>query len=475
MSEARPEEPSPAETWLPERALVVGLARSGLAAAGALAGRGVRVVAADRSPDVDAGRLGDLGVELRPRNGGGGVARRDGTRGQEPGRTGRVAARRRRSLAWHPRLERGRARLPPLARRLPPHRRHGHEREDDDHGAARRDPARSRPPGRGRRQCRPRPHRCCPGRRGGLVDRVRALELPARGRPHARLRRRRAPQPRARPSRPARQLRRVPRREAPHLRAGAREGRPARLRDRGNRVLRRRPVARRAADPRPPQPGERSRRDRRSPRRGRARGRDRAGATHVPRRPAPARVGARAARRPLGQRLEGDEHRRRPPWRRRLRRAAAPDPRGLAQGRGFRPLRAGAAGQRPLDLSRRRRERRARRRPRRRRPGVRPRRRTSPPRSRAPPPTRSPATSSCSRRPARATTSSRTSRNAATRSGASSRSCRDEAEASTSSSGICSCSSRRRSSSSGSSWCTARPRAPPRSATPTRSASSRSS
>ena len=54
-----------ADAWLPGRALVVGLARSGRAAAAALAGRGVRVVAADRSADADAGRLGDLGVELR--------------------------------------------------------------------------------------------------------------------------------------------------------------------------------------------------------------------------------------------------------------------------------------------------------------------------------------------------------------------------------------------------------------------------
>jgi len=59
------DDPSAAEAWFPARALVVGLARSGLAAAIALAGRGVQVVAADRSPDVDAGRLGDLGVELR--------------------------------------------------------------------------------------------------------------------------------------------------------------------------------------------------------------------------------------------------------------------------------------------------------------------------------------------------------------------------------------------------------------------------
>jgi UDP-N-acetylmuramoylalanine--D-glutamate ligase len=61
----RPEESSPTEAWLPRKALVVGLARSGLAAADALAQRGVQVVAADRSPDLDAGRLDGLGVELR--------------------------------------------------------------------------------------------------------------------------------------------------------------------------------------------------------------------------------------------------------------------------------------------------------------------------------------------------------------------------------------------------------------------------
>jgi UDP-N-acetylmuramoylalanine--D-glutamate ligase len=65
LSGPRPEESSPDEAWLPRRALVVGLARSGLAAAAALAARGVQVVAADRSPDVDAGRLRELGVELR--------------------------------------------------------------------------------------------------------------------------------------------------------------------------------------------------------------------------------------------------------------------------------------------------------------------------------------------------------------------------------------------------------------------------
>ncbi|MHB8470035.1 MAG: Mur ligase family protein [Gaiellaceae bacterium] len=53
------------EAWLPDRALVVGLARSGHAAALALARRGVAVVAADRSPDAAAGRLAEAGVEVR--------------------------------------------------------------------------------------------------------------------------------------------------------------------------------------------------------------------------------------------------------------------------------------------------------------------------------------------------------------------------------------------------------------------------
>jgi UDP-N-acetylmuramoylalanine--D-glutamate ligase len=49
---------------LPRRVLVVGLARSGEAAVLALARRGVEVVAADRSPDVETGRLVYAGVEV---------------------------------------------------------------------------------------------------------------------------------------------------------------------------------------------------------------------------------------------------------------------------------------------------------------------------------------------------------------------------------------------------------------------------
>jgi UDP-N-acetylmuramoylalanine--D-glutamate ligase len=52
-------------SWLPRRALVLGLAVTGEAAALALAARGVEVVVADRSPDADPGRLAGTGVEVR--------------------------------------------------------------------------------------------------------------------------------------------------------------------------------------------------------------------------------------------------------------------------------------------------------------------------------------------------------------------------------------------------------------------------
>jgi len=60
-----PGRPTAEAAWLPRRALVVGLARSGRAAGLALARRGVQVVAADRSAAADPGRLAQAGVELR--------------------------------------------------------------------------------------------------------------------------------------------------------------------------------------------------------------------------------------------------------------------------------------------------------------------------------------------------------------------------------------------------------------------------
>ncbi len=55
----------PSEPTLPERVLVLGLARSGEAAALALARRGVRVLGVDRDAALDAGRLREAGVEVR--------------------------------------------------------------------------------------------------------------------------------------------------------------------------------------------------------------------------------------------------------------------------------------------------------------------------------------------------------------------------------------------------------------------------
>ena len=71
-----------------------------------------------------------------------------------------------------------------------------------------------------------------------------------------------------------------------------------------------------------------------------------AGAAHVPRRRAPARARGRDRRRPLRQRLEGDEHRRRAPCADGVRRAAPPDPRRPRQGRELGGARAGRSPQR---------------------------------------------------------------------------------------------------------------------------------
>ena len=124
---------------------------------------------------------------------------------------------------------------------------------------------------RGRRQRRPSAH---VSRRVGLaggVGRLRALVVPARRRRDAASARRRPAQPRARPPRPARLIRGVCGREAPHLRAagcGGHGGRPTRIRldprrSASSQLCSGRRASRRAARPRPAQPRERRRGDRR--------------------------------------------------------------------------------------------------------------------------------------------------------------------------------------------------------------------
>ena len=85
------------------------------------------------------------------------------------------------------------------------------------------------------------------------------------------------------------------------------------------------------------------------------------GAPGVPGRRAPPRARGRDRRRPLRQRLEGDEHRRRAARARRVRRAAPRHPRRLAEGRGLRAARRSDAGVGPRRVPHRRGGGRARR------------------------------------------------------------------------------------------------------------------
>ena len=122
------------------------------------------------------------------------------------------------------------------------------------------------------------------------------------------------------------------------------------------------------AEPRPraAQPRERRRRDRGRARARRRRRADRRGAADVPGRPAPARAGRRGRRRPLRQRLEGDE--RRAPRCARLPRSTrrcTSSLGGSRQGRELRAARRSRSGPRDGGRARRRGGRRARRRARR--------------------------------------------------------------------------------------------------------------
>ena len=245
------------------RVLVVGLARSGVAAAEALLAAGAQVVGFDRNEALDTGRLRELRCRNSPRTRGGDAATGDRSRREEPGGPGRDAAGPGRARACRPRLERDRAR-----RAAPPEpdpRRHGDERQDDDDASfSARFPGGGPPVEVAGNVGRPLTSLVGDASAGGL-GRVRAVVVPARGRRDAAAARRRPPQPRAGPPRPARHIRRVRRHEAPDLRApggGRHRGRPSGVRlDPRRRTPGRlrgdRRASRRAAHPRAAQPRER--------------------------------------------------------------------------------------------------------------------------------------------------------------------------------------------------------------------------
>ena len=248
---ARPRPPLPPGPWL-----VVGLARSGVAAALALRARGEEVRGVDRGQPPGAAVLRDAGVEvelgtdgLAALHGAHAVVKSPGVPREAPV----IAAARERGIPVLGELE--------LGWRLVPNeldRGDGHERQDDDGRAARPHPPRGGPArGRGRQR------RHAAGLAGGRArarrrDRLRGVVVPARGHARVRARGRRAAEPRARPPRPPRHARGLPRRQAAGLRAAGQRRRrrraarpghrgPGRLR--APRVLRRR-RRRRAGRPR---------------------------------------------------------------------------------------------------------------------------------------------------------------------------------------------------------------------------------
>ena len=247
-----------------------------------------------------------------------------------PGRSRRAAARRGGEGARRAGLVGARARLAAAgADRRALRRGHRHERQVDDDRAARRDLPRGRPRRRGGREHR---HAADLGCVGGL-GRLRGLVVPARGRPRVRLRRRRAAQPRARSHRSPRHASRpTATRSCASSSVPPLPSSPA---DSGLEG-----IEFSADDELPAEPLIRGAHNRENAAAATAAARATGVADDaiaealrdVPRRPPPARADRRGRRRPLRQRLEGDQRRRRAQGARRVRRRArAPDPRRLAR------------------------------------------------------------------------------------------------------------------------------------------------
>ena len=214
-----------------KRAVVLGMARSGQAAAALLERNGVEVVRVDRElgNDEDVSLLEGADVLVK-----------------SPGVPALERARRGRAIPIWSEVE--------LAAHYLPNPILGvtgtNGKTTTSSGSARCSAPRARGRGRGQRRAGDRRRRGAARR----LDRLRALELPARGRPRAPPAGRRADQPRARPPRPPRDLRGVPRREAADLREpgrGGHRGRAARVRGAGQG----RRVEFTADDPLPAEPG----------------------------------------------------------------------------------------------------------------------------------------------------------------------------------------------------------------------------
>ena len=142
----------------------------------------MEVVVADRSPDADAGRLAEIGVEVHL-----GTEEESLLEGVElvvkspgvPAASPLAAAARARGIPIWSEVELGYR----LLHGNPLRRRHGHERQDDDDRAARRDRSPPRDGSTRSQATSDRPLTEVAGRsQARSTGRLRALELPARGR-----------------------------------------------------------------------------------------------------------------------------------------------------------------------------------------------------------------------------------------------------------------------------------------------------
>ena len=205
--------------------LVVGLARSGVAAAHVLAGLGERVIGTDArvvGDDVRAALVA-AGVEVRDGEEGADLLAGISDRRQEPRGAARGAGRRRgarRRAAGHRRGGAGMA-----AARARVHRPHRLQRQDDDGRADRAHPPHGRAARRRGGQRRHRAGLAAGHARAGDGGGLRGLVVPARGHRGLRARGRGAAQPRRGPPGSPRHVRRVPGGEA---RACSRTSRRAR-------------------------------------------------------------------------------------------------------------------------------------------------------------------------------------------------------------------------------------------------------
>ena len=202
--------------------LIVGLARSGVAAALVLRARGEEVIGCDAGPpgtpalDDAAERLSAAGVEVHLDASGDALAARAGTLIKSPGvpqNAPVVAAAR---AGGVPVVRGARARLAAVGERI--RGGDGHQWQDDDHRVDRPYSPRGGSAGRGGRQRRDRADVAGGGGAGAGHHRVRGVLVPARGHDRLRARGRGAAQPRARPPGPPRDVCGLRRRQAEDLR-----------------------------------------------------------------------------------------------------------------------------------------------------------------------------------------------------------------------------------------------------------------